>query len=94
VTWHGAGRLRLAGRRRIEAAANSDLRREDAERGPGDRVEERGNHCGFPVCQAQAKLTAAKALAEVQRRWWNGEATARGKQLRDWVSARVGETRK
>jgi hypothetical protein len=52
VTWHGAGRLRLAGRRRIEAAANSDLRREDAERGPGDRVEERGNHCGFPVCQA------------------------------------------
>ena len=56
----------MAGRRRIAAAANSDLCREEAERGPGGRVEERGNHCGFPVRQAQAKLTVAKALAKVQ----------------------------
>jgi hypothetical protein len=47
VTWHGAGRLRLAGRRRITAATNSDLRREEAERGLGGTVEERRNHCGF-----------------------------------------------
>jgi hypothetical protein len=66
-TWHDAGRLWLAGRRRIAAAASSDLRKEEAERRPGSRVEERGNHCGFPVCQAQAKLTVAKALAKVQR---------------------------
>jgi hypothetical protein len=59
VTWRCAERLWLVGRRRIVAAANSDLRREEAERGPCDRVEERGNHCGFPVCQAQAKLTVA-----------------------------------
>jgi hypothetical protein len=44
----------------IAAVVNSDLRREEAERGPGGRVEERGNHCGFPVRQAQAKLTVAK----------------------------------
>jgi hypothetical protein len=36
---------------------NSDLRKEEVERGRGGRVEERGNHCGFPVHQAQAKLT-------------------------------------
>jgi hypothetical protein len=65
VTWRGAGRLRLAGRRRIAAAVNSDLRREEAERGPGGRVEERGNHYGFPVRQAQAELIVAKALEEV-----------------------------
>jgi hypothetical protein len=87
-------RLRLAGRRRIAAAANSDLRREEAERGPGGRVEERGNHSGFLVRQAQVELAVAKALAEVQRRWRNGEATMRGKQLRDWVSARAGEAQK
>jgi N-formylglutamate amidohydrolase len=58
--------------------ANSDLRREEAERGPGGRVKERGNHCEFPVRQAQAELTVAKALAEVLRRRWNGEATTRG----------------
>jgi hypothetical protein len=51
VTWHGAGMLWLAERRRIVVAADSDLRREEAERGPGGRVEESGNHCGFPVCQ-------------------------------------------
>jgi hypothetical protein len=45
------------------AAANSNLHREEAEPGLGDRVEERGNHCGFPVHQAQAKLIEAKALA-------------------------------
>jgi hypothetical protein len=50
----------------IATAANSGLRKEEAERGPGGRVEERGNHCGFPVRQAQAKLTVAKALAKVQ----------------------------
>jgi hypothetical protein len=57
----------LAGRRRIVAVASSDLRKEEAEHGPGSRVEERGNHCGFPVCLAQAKLTVAKALTKVQR---------------------------
>jgi hypothetical protein len=76
VTWRGTGRLRLAGRRRIAAAANSDLCREEAERGPGGRVEERGNHCGFPVHQAQAELTVAKALAEVQRRRQGGNSSA------------------
>jgi hypothetical protein len=50
VTWHGVGRLQLAGHRRIAAAANFDLRREVAKRGPGSRVEERGNHYGFLVC--------------------------------------------
>jgi hypothetical protein len=49
VTWRGAGRLRLAGRLRIAAAANSNLCREKAKRVPGGTVEERGNHCGFPV---------------------------------------------
>ena len=55
----------MAERRRIVVAADSDLRREEAERGPGGRVEERRNHYGFPVHQAQAELTMAKALAEV-----------------------------
>jgi hypothetical protein len=59
-------------------AANSDLRREEVERGLGRGVEERENHRRFPVRQAQAKLTVAKALAEVRRQRWNGEATARG----------------
>jgi hypothetical protein len=45
------------------SAVNSNLRREEAKRGPGGRVEERGNHFGFLVRQAQAKLTMAKALA-------------------------------
>jgi hypothetical protein len=67
VAWHGARRLRLVGRRRIAAAASSDLRRGEAERGPGRGVEERGNHRVFPVRQAQTKLTVAKTLAEV--RW-------------------------
>jgi hypothetical protein len=58
----------LAGRRRITAAASSDLPRGEVEHGPGSGVEERGNHCGFPVHQAQVKLAVAKALAEVQRR--------------------------
>jgi hypothetical protein len=84
----------LAGHRRITAAANSDLRREEAKRGPGGRVEERGNHCGFPVRHAQAKITMAKVLAEVQRRRRNSEAMARGKQLHGWVSARAGGARK
>jgi hypothetical protein len=39
----------LAGRLRIAAAANSNLCREKAKRVPGGTVEERGNHCGFPV---------------------------------------------
>jgi hypothetical protein len=68
-------------------AANSDLRREDAEHGPSGRVEERGNHSGFLVHQVQMKLTMAKALAEVMRRRQNSEA--RGKQLRAWVSVQV-----
>ena len=84
----------MAGRRRIAAAANSDLRREEVERRPSERVEERGNHCGFPVRQAQAELTVEKALAEAQQRRRNGEATARGQRLRGWVSARAGEARK
>jgi hypothetical protein len=57
----------LARRRRIAAAASSDLRMGEAERGPGRGVEERGNHRRFLVRQAQAKLTMAKAQAEVQR---------------------------
>jgi hypothetical protein len=81
----------LARRRRIVTLANYDLHREEADCGPGGRVEERGNHYGFPVCQAQVKLTVSQALAEVQRRWRNGASTVRGKQLRDWVSARAGE---
>jgi hypothetical protein len=68
----------LAGRRRIAAAANSDLRREEVERGPGRGIEKRGSHRGFLVCQAHAKLTVDKALAEVQWRRRNGEATSRG----------------
>lgn len=55
----------MAGHRRIAAAANFDLRREVAKRGPGSRVEERGNHYGFLVRQAQAELIVAKALEEV-----------------------------
>jgi hypothetical protein len=66
----------LAGRRRIAAAASSDLRRGEAEHGPRRGVEERGNHHRFSVCQAPVKLTVAKALAEVQRRQQNGETTA------------------
>ncbi|KAL5661073.1 hypothetical protein ACJX0J_028198, partial [Zea mays] len=50
----------------------------EVERKSGRGFEERGNHRGFPVCQAQAKLTMAKALAEVQRRQQKGEATAGG----------------
>jgi hypothetical protein len=42
VTWRDAGRLRLAGRRRIATASNYDLHREEAECRPGGRVEERG----------------------------------------------------
>jgi hypothetical protein len=68
----------LAGRQRIAAAASSNLRREEDERGPGSRVEEWGNHSGFLVHQAQVKLTVAKVLAEVQRRWQNDEAKTRG----------------
>jgi hypothetical protein len=78
VTWRGAGRLRLAGCRRIATATNFDLRREEAERGPSGRVEERGNHCGFPVHQAQAELTMAKALVEVQQRRQGGNSSANG----------------
>jgi hypothetical protein len=78
VAWHGAGRLWLARRRRIAGAVNFDLRREEVERGLGRGIDERGNHHGFLMRQAQAKLTVAKALAEVQRRRRNGEATARG----------------
>jgi hypothetical protein len=40
VTWCGPRRLRLIGRRRIAATVNYDLRREEAERKPGGRVEE------------------------------------------------------
>jgi hypothetical protein len=49
-------------------ATSSDLSRGEVERGLGRGVKERGNHCGFSVSQVQAKLTVAKALAEVQRR--------------------------
>jgi hypothetical protein len=71
----------LAERRRIAAAASSDLHRGEVERGPSRGVEERGNNQGFPVRQAQVKLIVAKALAEVQRQWHNDEATARGLRL-------------
>jgi hypothetical protein len=81
VAWHDAERLRLAGHRRITVAANSDLRREEVERGPGRGIKERGNHHGFLVHQAQAKLTVGKALAEVQRRRRNGEGTVRGSDV-------------
>jgi hypothetical protein len=63
-----------------------------AEHGPGRGVEEMVNHCGFPVRQAQAKLTVAKALAEVRRRRQNDEATAGGRRC-GWVSARAGRAR-
>jgi hypothetical protein len=36
VTWRGTGRLRLAERQRIMAAANSDLRREKAKCRPDE----------------------------------------------------------
>jgi hypothetical protein len=78
AAWHGARRLQLAERRRIAAIVSSDLCREEAKRGPGRRVEEMGNHRGFLVRQAQAKLTMAKALAEVQRRQQNSEEIAGG----------------
>jgi hypothetical protein len=77
AAWHDARGLRLAARRRI-AAASSDLRRGEVEHGPGRGVEERGHDHGFPVRQAQAKITVAKALAEVQRQRHNGEATTGG----------------
>ena len=57
----------MVGRRRIAVVASFDLCREEAERRPGRKVEERGNHRVFPVRQAQTKLTVAKTLAEV--RW-------------------------
>jgi hypothetical protein len=78
VAWHGAMGLWLAGRRRITTAASSNLRRGEVERRPGRGFEVRGNHHGFPVRQAQAKLIMAKAVAEVQRRQQNGEATTGG----------------
>jgi hypothetical protein len=59
-------------------ATSSDLRRGEVERGLGRGVKERGNHRGFPVRQVQVKLTMAKALAEVQRRRQNNEATTGG----------------
>ena len=68
AAWHSAMGLWLAGRRRITTAASSNLHRGEVECRPGRGFEERGNHHGFPVRQAQAKLTVAKALAEVQRR--------------------------
>jgi hypothetical protein len=55
---------------------SSDLRRGEVEHRLGRGFEERGNHRGFPVCQAQAKLIVAKVLAEVHRRQQKGEATA------------------
>ena len=67
ATWHIACRLRLAGRRRIVTAASSDLCRGEAKCGQGREVKERGNHRGFLVRQALAKITVAKALAEVLR---------------------------
>jgi hypothetical protein len=94
AAWHAVRGLRLAGRRRIAAAASSDLPRGEVERRPGRGVEERGNHRGFLVRQAQAKLTVPKALAEVQRRRQNGEATTGGEgRLCGWVSERVGRAR-
>jgi hypothetical protein len=68
AAWHGARRLRLAARRRIATVGSSDLCRGEAERGPGRGVEETGNHRGFLVRQAQAKLTVAKELAGVRQR--------------------------
>jgi hypothetical protein len=93
AAWHDVRRLRWAERRRITAAASSDLRMGEAERRPDRGVEERGNHRGFPVCQAQAKLTVAKALAKVRRRWQNGKATMGGRRHYGWVSARAGRAR-
>jgi hypothetical protein len=66
----------LVGHRRIAAAVSSDLHRGEAELRPGRGVEERGNHHGFQVRQAPAKLTVTNMLAEVQRRRQNDEATA------------------
>jgi hypothetical protein len=91
AAWHEARGLQLARRRRIVAATSSDLRKGEVERGPGRGVEERGNHREFPVRQAQAKLTVVKALAEVQRRRQNDEATTGGC---GWVSARAGRAQR
>jgi hypothetical protein len=82
----------LAGRQGIAVAVSSDLCRGEVERGPGRGVEERGNHRGFLVRHAHVKLTVAKALAEAQRRQWNGEAK-RGGSAAGWVSVRVGRER-
>jgi hypothetical protein len=60
--WHDAWGLRLAGRRGIVATVNSGLRRGEVRCGPGRGVSERGNHNGFSMHRAQAKLT-------VLRRW-------------------------
>jgi hypothetical protein len=50
------------------------LRREEVKRGPGRWVGERGNHRGFLMRKAQAKLTVVEAMAEARRRRWNGWA--------------------
>ena len=71
----------MAGCRRIATATNFDLRREEAERGPSGRVEERGNHCGFPVHKAPAKLIVAEATTETRRGRQN-DRTVEGASLR------------
>jgi hypothetical protein len=78
----------LARRQRITVVTSSDLHRGEVERGPGRGVEKRGNHRGFPSCQAQVKLTVAKALAG--RRNNNGGWGWGGWRRCDWVSARAG----
>jgi hypothetical protein len=65
----------LAGQGEIVAAANSDLCRGEVECGPGRGINERGNHCGFPVHKAPAKLTVAETMVEAQRGWWNDGPT-------------------
>jgi hypothetical protein len=54
------------------AEVNSDLRRGGVERGPSSGIGERGNHYGFLVHKASAKLTVAKATIVTRRGRQNG----------------------
>jgi hypothetical protein len=67
AAWHGVRGLRLAGQRETAAAAISDLRKGEVERGPSRGIGGGGNYCGFQVHRAPAKLTEAEATAETQR---------------------------
>jgi hypothetical protein len=80
---HGARGFRLAGRREIAVTTNSDLRRGEIERGSGRGVEERGNHCGFPMHKAQAKLTP--------RHWQKPSDDGETAGQRWWQCCKLGE---